>query len=949
MKKILSIVSMILVSLCLLFTVSCSKSIDEVSNFKINPDTLTLSWDRVIGATNYTILISGEEFEKSTKNNNISLEYLEPGTYEIKVRANSDGNEKNSSDWATYTFVREKESGMRYKLINNKTEYQLIGLGTASGDIVMDDVYRGKPVTSIADKAFSGNTKITSFVVGKNVKEIGKSAFSRCAELTSITIPDNVTKIGSSCFQSCKKLETFTFPNSVDKVDEYMFAWCSALKTVSFGDSIESVGLYAFSNCDSLEEVEFGDSLQLIDEYAFSTCKSLSKINLGNSLEVIAPYAFYDDIKLSDIQMGSSVKNIGEYAFGNCDAITSLTVPDSCEKIGNYAFRYCDNLAELKFATEESSLKSVGYGIVFNTQMYFDATEDLKIDGWFIYQKNKDVTNVNLKDIKGIAIGAFNNCDELVNFMGNGVKYVDDEAFSGCDKLMYATFNSELLTIGARAFKGCKKLNTVILGSKIESIGDFAFSGCQALNADKIFEVNNQKTTAFPKSLTHIGKDAFKSIINNNIKDGVIYVKDWAVSYNTGTGGMVMAPSQIKIKSGTRGIADYAFTEIPIGQVDTSIYGIDIADSVEYLGRGAFYKTAANGFVVTVKLPKHLKQIGDYAFYGAYCAYFGGMNCVLEIPDETEYIGRSAFYGCQSIFSLSVPGSVKEISPYAFYGCTNIGATIEGKTDDEPDIPGYITLAEGIEKISDRAFYGCAGIQYLTIPDSVTSIGLRAFYKCAGIKELTIGTGITAIEDYAFYGCSLLEKIVMSDNVKTIGNYAFRGCNSLNSIKLSASLTKIGNFAFFGAENLSELVIPNGVTSIGKHAFRDMKRVHSIIIPSSVESILSHAFYGAENSVIYIEENTKTENWDVRWNSSFAPVVTGCTLSQDKTYIVSFVKDSTNPDNMPIDVAIEAPVRSGYKFVGFSTESGSNEVKYTINNIIEAPNGTTLYTLWEPV
>ena len=87
MKKILSIVSMILVSLCLLFTVSCSKSIDEVSNFKINPDTLTLSWDRVIGATNYTILISGEEFEKSTKNNNISLKVRRYKTKSVSLKS----------------------------------------------------------------------------------------------------------------------------------------------------------------------------------------------------------------------------------------------------------------------------------------------------------------------------------------------------------------------------------------------------------------------------------------------------------------------------------------------------------------------------------------------------------------------------------------------------------------------------------------------------------------------------------------------------------------------------------------------------------------------------------------------------------------------------------------------------------------------------------------------
>ena len=947
MKKLISLIALTLLSVCLLFMVSCAKTVDEVSNFKLDTDTLTLSWDMVLGAKDYTVSISGEEREKTTKKAKIELDYLDPGTYEIKVRANSSG-EKKDSDWASYTFVREEESGLRYKLINNKTEYQLTGIGTASGDIVMDDTYRGKPVTSIADKAFSGSSKITSFVVGKYVKTIGKSAFAKCTELTSVTISDSVTSFGSSCFQSCGKLKTFTFPSSVTTVADYMFSRCYALETINFGNSIETVGTYAFSNCDSLTTVTFGDSLKFIDEYAFSSCKALTTANLGNSLETLGAYAFNKASLLSNVTLGASIKTIGEYAFAECSSIKSLTIPETCESISNYAFRYCTALEELKLPSVESALKYVGYGVVFNTKIYNNAENAIIIDGWYLYHKNKEEPNIALSGVHGIAHGTFNNCDSLINFDGRGVKYLCHEAFSSCDKLKYVYFDNNLESIGSLAFKGCKELYVITIGSKIKSIGDYAFSGCSKLAADHIYENDqNKATTTFPATLTEIGKDAFKGMNNVGSQPGVIYVKDWAVGYNAGASmGFATAPSQLVVKTGTRGIANYSFSEMPVGQIDYTIFGVDIADSVLYIGRGAFYKALANGYATTVKLPKSLVSIGDYAFYGAYGAYFGGMDRTLTIPANTTYVGRSAFYGCTSILTVNIPASVKEIAPYTFYGCVGIGSTFDN--EDGTYTIGSLNFADGVTTIREKAFYGCTGIAYLNIPDSVTSIGARAFYKCTGIKELTIGAGVTEISDYAFYNCSLLEKVTMSDSVTSIGNYAFRGASALTTIKFSSSLKTIGNYAFFGAEYIAELVIPDGVTTIGAHAFRDMKRVHSIIIPASVTTINAHAFYGATTTTIYVEANASMDNWNVRWNSSFAPVITGCTLSSDNTYVESFVKKGNNPDNMPNDGSMYAPIRAGYEFLGFSTKQDGS-VEYTTKNLSTAPSGKTLYTVWRAV
>jgi hypothetical protein len=97
----------------------------------------------VKGARYYTVQISGEEKDITTKSNSVSLESLKPGEYEIKIRANSDNEVYRDSDWATYSFKREAESGLKYQLINNDTEFELVGGGKASGDVVMESIYRG--------------------------------------------------------------------------------------------------------------------------------------------------------------------------------------------------------------------------------------------------------------------------------------------------------------------------------------------------------------------------------------------------------------------------------------------------------------------------------------------------------------------------------------------------------------------------------------------------------------------------------------------------------------------------------------------------------------------------------------------------------------------------------------------------------------------------------------
>ncbi|MBO7341277.1 MAG: hypothetical protein J6U87_01215, partial [Clostridia bacterium] len=71
--------------------VSCGSKLSTPSGLRLDVETQTLTWNAVKGAKFYTIQISGQSRDITTKSNQISLEDLDAGEYEIRIVANGDG------------------------------------------------------------------------------------------------------------------------------------------------------------------------------------------------------------------------------------------------------------------------------------------------------------------------------------------------------------------------------------------------------------------------------------------------------------------------------------------------------------------------------------------------------------------------------------------------------------------------------------------------------------------------------------------------------------------------------------------------------------------------------------------------------------------------------------------------------------------------------------------
>ena len=915
MKKIITIsISLIVLALCLVCFVSCGGSIERPTGFTFDDETLTIRWNKVIGARSYTVQIPGEEREKTTKSTFFSIEDLDAGKYDIKIRANGEGD--STSDWVTYTVEREAENGLKYSLINNDTEYQVTSAGSAEGDIVIPATYRGKPVTAIAAKAFYNNSKITGIDVGTSVKTIGQKAFTKCSKLTSVTLHENVTSIGDYAFQSCKQLTTITLPESVTEITPFMFSWCTSLETIEVGNAVTTIGEYAFSSCESLKAISLPDTLTYIDEYAFSDCAKLTNLSLAGIRE-IASYAFFNCSSLAELNLGESLVTIHNYAFGNCTSIPSIVIPDSTVSIKYGAFMGCSSLAEIKLGT---GLRQIGSSVFVGTKLYEETTGMFHIDGWLLEAKDKTITKLELPEgIFALADFSISACPDLESISISGVKYVGAGAFYNCTKLWEVIFDDTLVELGENAFRACTFLTDVKLSEGLVSIGNYAFYGCTRLY-----------TVDLPDSLTTVGSYVFhKTLAYNTTTNGIIYMDDWVVGVATPMTGYY--PS-LNIDEGTKGIANYSFAAIP------TIYLL-MPETLEIIGRGAFYSCAYNQ---TMVIPGNVKYIGDYAFYNCVNAWFGE-NGITVIPEGTEYVGRSAFFNCQSMVGLTIPGTVKSIGKFAFYNCANLGES-NLVLPDAPEDPlvGQVTLGEGIESIGDQAFRNCVGLAEITIPNSVTYLGNRAFYKCGNLRSVTLGTGTEEILEYTFYKCVSLTDLTLY-NTKKIGKYAFRGCTAMTNLSLDG-VEEIGTYAFFECTGLTDIRIPSSVTSIGTYAFRGCTEVNSIIIPDTVASIGKHAFYGLNKATFYCEaDSTIAENWSRFFNSSNRPVIWGCTLSEDDSYVVSFTMNKASIANATALNGISAPARAGYVFDKWSDNATAT---YAANDIMQAQDNTNLYAQW---
>lgn len=924
MKAIRLLILFSLILCCLLAVCSCdgTDALPKPEGVEIDEATLVLTWKEVKGARMYTISIefeNGEGKEVISSKTSYSLSALGVGTYTIRVMANGKDGISADSEWSSpKEFKREAEPGMVFTLINGGTEYEVTGKGIATGNIVIPETYRGKPVTAIGKKAFFNKSDVDTVTLHDNITSIGDFAFANCSYLTSVNLPAGLTHIGENAFSSCRVLEVdMVIPDGVTEIPASAFAYCAKLPKVTIGSGVERIGKNAFADCRALTEIVIPNGVKKIDEHAFSNCEKVESLTIGNGISEIAAYAFAGLPLVEDVTLADSVKTIGEGAFYKCTALKNVTLGNGIEVIHLAAFDFTK-------VWEESD------------------TNEVYVGNWFLGLNDPSATSITFKEgtvgLANYALSSNASIEDL--FLPDSIKIIGACAFAGA-KINSIVIGAGVEIIQQQAFESCENLTRVILGSydldlgelissKLHTIESYAFRGCSSLEKIDI-----------PDTVKTIGSYVFRDTgIWENASSGVVYAGNWIVDYNDNLRG------DVTVADDTVGISNYAFYKC------RTLTSITVPSSVKHIGRAAFYQCVA---LRSVSLPEALEVIEDYTFY--HCDQLKGFT----LPPMLKSIGRSAFYKCGSVYAegdadtdhdtLIVPAGVEAIGEYAFYGC---GERIDPETegaDAEPTIKGIdvIIIGNNLRVIGAHAFHGFVSLKEVVIGDGVERIGDYAFYQCTSLEKVTFGLALQEIGSKAFYKCEGLQAIELPDSVRVIKDYAFFKCTSVATLDLGNGVVSIGHHAFYGDSEMTELVFPVTLTTIERQAFRGCSKLTSVILPATVVNIEKHAFYGCSNLTVYTELSAAPATWIKYWNSSYRPVIWNCVLSESKDYVVGFEKQAGGITHKNDSNTLSAPLHKGYVFGGWSASASAIDPDYTMETVIDAENGRTLYAIWDPM
>ena len=221
-----------------------------------------------------------------------------------------------------------------------------------------------------------------------------------------------------------------------------------------------------------------------------------------------------------------------------------------------------------------------------------------------------------------------------------------------------------------------------------------------------------------------------------------------------------------------------------------------------------------NGYKVT--------SIGKSAFY--LCTEVTSVT----IPSSVKIINESAFRHCRKINSLTIPPSVEYIAAGGVLEShvTSYTSTQEGLVYINNVLWSYkgtmpenanIVLKEGTTCISDEAFEGQTNMASIVLPESVKYIVGKAFYNCTNLKSITLPKKLTVLSERAtFVNCASLESIVVPAYDEDDGGFAniFNGCDNLKSVSYAEGITRISSYVGVSSPKLSYLYLPSTLTTI---------------------------------------------------------------------------------------------------------------------------------------
>ena len=631
-------------------------------------------------------------------------------------------------------------------------------------------------VTYLGSSAFSGCSGLTRFSIPSSVSSVGGSLLENCTALTNVSVYSSLTTIPSNMFKGCTALASFTMPRYLTKIGQSAFSGCTALTSVTLPGTTSEIGESAFRGCSAMTSINLPNNITSIGQYAFYGCSALKSVTIPSCMTAIDDYVFQGCSSMTSLTIPNTITSIGVYSFTGCKSLLSLNIPYSVTNITGYSFIGCSGLKSI--VIEEGNR-------VFDSREGCNALIRTATNTLMLGCENTIIPNT-VTTISENAFNGCTGLTEIT--IPNSVTSIGSNAFANCTGLTDITLSNSLTGIGYCTFIGCSSLTSIVIPESVTSIGEGAFRSCSALADITIpssvttigygafdntaWYMNQPEGLIYAGSIAYVYKgkmpngtsivlregttciagNAFfgdEGLVSISIPNSVTYIGERAFEFCSGL-------TSIVIPNSVTDIGSYAFhncsglTSVTLSnslttigyrvfQECTSLTSIIIPESVISISQNAFMSCTA---LANIIFPESLESIGYYGLYGTawerlqpdgliYAGhvafkYKGEMpeGTSIVLREGTKGIASRAFYGYNSLVSITLPNTVTNIANYAFEGCYHLT---------------QINFPESLRSISHNAFSGCP-LNSLVIPSGITRLGDNTFSSAVPPKVICLAT-----------------------------------------------------------------------------------------------------------------------------------------------------------------------------------------------------------------
>ncbi|MBO4678552.1 MAG: leucine-rich repeat domain-containing protein, partial [Lachnospiraceae bacterium] len=496
-------------------------------------------------------------------------------------------------------------------------------------------------------------------------------------------------------------------------------------------------------------------------------------------------------------------------------------------------------------------------------------------------ESSNDLVNVSkytMPDtVTSISPYAFYGCKNIESItLSNGLEEIPEYAFSYCNGLTYMSIPYCVNRIDVKAFQYCVNLEKVDIPISVNFIHETAFDGCSKLNivapegsyaynwfkrfdnssVNIIDKEDNKSSDSKDSKDTSAAEEPDNAYVRPDIEGLIsetVIVGRQAVFFIDNTKQTVVdGPG---FSNDTTEYAEIVEQMETVLQTETHGKGLSLpkfANIGDKIAGKAFYEDKT---LTEYTVPSNVTSIGDFSFARSNLES-------ITIPSSVTHIGYGAFYHCDNLAQILVPGTVTDIEPSAFdktrmmqnwklYGESDFLIMGDGILVAYKGSGSYVEIPEGVKQIGPLVFKNNTSLTEVSIPDSVWRVCEEAFYGCSNLKSVTGGMEVEVIEDRAFAGCPV-ETVRIVDTVRKLGAKAF---------DLDMAMTNASNRVVMFNSGTLPLVSYNKTTSrLTNSAYRGdaLEGVHVAVVSNEginrLNSVLDRNESGFSGLICVISE-----------------------------------------------------------------------------------------------